>query len=185
MNKNRILCIPPTSQSRFSVVMKIRRTEYGSSGGNLKNFMPQDAIPRYSYFACLILAVAIAIFASVDTSTTSVDNQFSGNLTTFSKNGLLVLLSLFYAACFLHALVKWFYIYAPHAEDLPVSVLNMNWNFSSFFGASFLFLLFTVIQSSDKIFLFAIVYTIQVICGLPNLACSVFREYMQEEDLVA
>lgn len=141
--------------------------------------------PPVCYTITIILGLLILAFTVTDLITSSVADQISGNTTTFSKNVYIALISTFYVMGILYAVVHWFFTYEdasmtqrePSSRDQSIFRQNMTWNLTTFFITSFMFFLYTIISVLDFIFVFSVVFSIQVCCCGCLVILSLSKEY--------
>jgi hypothetical protein len=129
------------------------------------SFIPTEPIPRYSYYTCIVVAFVLLAFVVTDSICSSLDEQFKGHPKVFPRAVYISLITTFYVSGFIYAIFRWFYTYAPTDDDIPLFIQNLNWNFSSFFLISFLFYIYTLFTAMQTIFLFTVVFAIQISCA--------------------
>jgi len=138
-------------------------------------FTPKQSLPIWTYIMSLLLVAAISVCVLVDLHFTSVEEQMTG-VTKVPRAVYITLCISFFVTGVAHGFTKWWYWSSD--VDVPASVENMNWNFTTFFTVSFLLFLFLVITDAlDKLFLLAVVILLQVVAGIWLILFSMFEQY--------
>jgi len=116
------------------------------------------------YYLDCIVALVTAVFTCIDLSTSSQEQQISGEPETFPRFIYIGLIATFYALAIMYAFLKWYYFGDIQRETYSIEEHNKDWNILTFTIVSLPVILYALIVNLNNTFIIAAMFTMQVCC---------------------
>ncbi len=128
------------------------------------------------YIAGCVLAMGIAVITCIDLAKSDLDEQLAGDPDVFPRWLYGLSITAFYLIGLCYGFIKWFFLGDVEPEVQTVEEYHMDWNMLTFFTASLMVFIFSMVKNFDYIFLFASVFTMQVCLVFLQIILAWFKK---------